>query len=92
MVLGAYGFIGSAIAKELSFAGYQVTGFGRNLSYGRAILPDIQWCEGDLRQYCDPKSWLPCCKTSMSSSMRVEYCSPAPGTMSISLRPTPSSH
>ncbi|WP_321326612.1 SDR family oxidoreductase [uncultured Parasphingorhabdus sp.] len=59
LVLGAYGFIGSAIAKELSSAGHRVTGFGRNLSYGRAILPDIQWCKGDLRQYCDPQSWLP---------------------------------
>jgi uncharacterized protein YbjT (DUF2867 family) len=59
LILGAYGFIGSAIAKELSAAGHQVTGFGRNLSYGRSILPHIQWWEGDLCQYCDPQSWLP---------------------------------
>ena len=59
LILGAYGFIGSAIARELSDAKYQVTGFGRNISYGRSILPQIDWHQGDLGQYCDPQSWSP---------------------------------
>ncbi len=59
LILGAYGFIGSAIARELSGAHYQVTGFGRDISYGRSILPQIDWHQGDLAQYCDPQSWSP---------------------------------
>lgn len=59
LILGAYGFIGSAIANALSSAGHQVTGFGRDLSYGRSILPQIKWRQGDLSQYCDPRSWSP---------------------------------
>ena len=59
MILGAYGFIGSAIAQALSLAGYRVTGFGRNTSYGRSILPEITWHRGDLGQYCTPESWSP---------------------------------
>ena len=57
LILGAYGFIGSAIAHELAAAGHLITGFGRNLSYGRSILPQIIWHEGDLSRYCDPQSW-----------------------------------
>jgi len=57
LILGAYGFIGSAIARELSGTGHQVTGFGRDISYGRSILPRIKWHQGDLGQYRDPESW-----------------------------------
>lgn len=57
LILGAYGFIGSAIANDLSTTGHRVTGFGRNLSYGRSILPRIKWCEGDLGEYRNPQSW-----------------------------------
>ncbi|WP_339688719.1 SDR family oxidoreductase [uncultured Parasphingorhabdus sp.] len=59
LILGAYGFIGSAIANALSAAGHRVTGFGRDISYGRSILPQIEWRQGDLSQYCCPQSWSP---------------------------------
>lgn len=59
LILGAYGFIGSAIANALSSAGHRVIGFGRDISYGRSILPQIEWQQGDLGQYCDPQSWSP---------------------------------
>lgn len=57
LIVGAYGFIGSALAHQLSAAGHDVTGFGRNISYGRSILPHIQWRQGDLGQFCDSQKW-----------------------------------
>ena len=57
LILGAYGFIGSAIANALSVAGHRITGFGRDTSYGRSILPEVTWHAGDLGQYCTPESW-----------------------------------
>lgn len=59
LLLGAYGFIGSAIARSLTGRGHHVVGVGRDLSYGRRILPAVQWVKLDLNQMSDASSWAP---------------------------------
>lgn len=57
LVLGAYGFIGSAIAHELVARGHQITGLGRDISYGRRILPHLHWITADLSQMTTADCW-----------------------------------
>lgn len=59
LLLGAYGFIGSEIARSLIGLGHHVIGAGRDLSYGRRILPDVQWINLDLNQMSDASRWAP---------------------------------
>jgi uncharacterized protein YbjT (DUF2867 family) len=59
LLLGAYGFIGSAIARELTARGHDVAGLGRDCSYGRRILPQLEWIEGDLARMNAVESWRP---------------------------------
>lgn len=59
LVLGAYGFIGSALARALHEAGHAVTGLGRDPVTGRRVLPGIDWVAGDLARLRDPKDWDP---------------------------------
>ncbi|MGB8816559.1 MAG: SDR family oxidoreductase [Rhizobiaceae bacterium] len=58
LILGATGFIGSAVALKLARIGHMVTGFGRNLAFARRRYPDIIWHEGDLRDFITPQRWL----------------------------------
>jgi uncharacterized protein YbjT (DUF2867 family) len=57
LVIGAYGFIGSAIARRLARAGHPVRGLGRSAARGRLMLPGIDWVEGDLRAMTTPQDW-----------------------------------
>ncbi|MHA1529241.1 MAG: NAD(P)H-binding protein [Alphaproteobacteria bacterium] len=57
LVIGAYGFIGSAIARALAGAGHSVRGLGRSAARGRRLLPGIDWIEGDLRAMTAPQDW-----------------------------------
>lgn len=57
LVIGAYGFIGSAIARMLARAGHPVRGLGRSAARGRRMLPGIDWVEGDLRAMTTPEDW-----------------------------------
>ncbi|MCX8955330.1 hypothetical protein OU790_18055 [Ruegeria sp. NA] len=41
LVLGAYGFIGTAVTRALSAAGATVQGMGRNLAQGAKVLPGV---------------------------------------------------
>jgi hypothetical protein len=59
LLIGAYGFIGSEIAGLLLRHGHEVRGFGRDVGYGRRILPQLEWHRGDLRDHVDKESWLP---------------------------------
>ena len=57
LVIGAYGFIGSAIARMLAGTGHPVRGLGRSAARGRRMLPGIDWVEGDLRAMTTPEDW-----------------------------------
>ena len=57
LVIGAYGFIGSAIARMLARVGHPVRGLGRSAARGRRMLPGIDWVEGDLRAMTTPEDW-----------------------------------
>ena len=57
LLIGAYGFIGSEIARALIAAGHDVRGFGRDVAHGRRILPMVDWVRGDLADFVDPGHW-----------------------------------
>lgn len=57
LILGAYGFIGSAIARDLSARGHEVTGLGRDENYGQRILPQLRWITADLSDMTAPGAW-----------------------------------
>lgn len=48
VILGAYGFIGSACLRALKSEGFKVTGVGRSLRMGRRCDPGIEWLERDI--------------------------------------------
>ena len=59
LVLGGYGFIGSAICRALLAHGHQVTGLGRRPESGRAILPAARWVGADLARLRHAADWQP---------------------------------
>jgi uncharacterized protein YbjT (DUF2867 family) len=59
LLLGASGFIGSAIAHALVARGDRVTALGRDLVHGRAVLPDAAWRYGDVSRLVTPEDWRP---------------------------------
>jgi uncharacterized protein YbjT (DUF2867 family) len=59
LLLGAYGFIGSQIARALLERDDAVTGFGRDVDYGQRILPRATWLRGDLAAMQSAKDWTP---------------------------------
>ena len=48
VVLGAYGLIGAACARQLTKAGFHVIGVGRSVQTGRRTLPGLEWLERDI--------------------------------------------
>lgn len=59
LLLGAYGFIGLAIARRLQQAGHHIVGFGRDLDLGRRLAPDFTWTGTDLATLSDDAAWQP---------------------------------
>jgi uncharacterized protein YbjT (DUF2867 family) len=57
LVLGAYGFIGSAITRDLVAAGHEVTGFGRKIGRAARQFPQVAWVARDLRMMRAPEDW-----------------------------------
>jgi len=57
LILGASGFIGSAIALSCVEVGHKVRGLGRDIAYGRRTLPALDWIPGDLRAMQSAQSW-----------------------------------
>ncbi len=60
LLIGGYGFIGSEIGRALIARGDEVTGFGRDVAYGRRILPGAGWRQGDLRNFVTTGAWSGC--------------------------------
>jgi uncharacterized protein YbjT (DUF2867 family) len=59
LLLGASGFIGSAIAHALLAHGDQVVALGRDLTCGQALVPDAEWRRGDVSRLVMPQDWQP---------------------------------
>lgn len=57
LVLGASGFIGSAIVRELIGRGLDVVGAGRDRSPVMNLLPPSRWLEVDLDRMTSAKDW-----------------------------------
>ena len=62
LVIGAYGLIGSGIARRLMRDGHAVTGLGRDIATGKRVLPDVHWIGGDLRSLTEIDAWRPVLK------------------------------
>ena len=58
LVLGAYGLIGTHVAKALAAAGHEVTGLGRNLDFARRRLPRLRWRYVDIVNMRRPADWM----------------------------------
>lgn len=59
LVLGGYGFIGSEVARALHAAGHDIVGLGRDVAFGRRLLPMIGWIGADLTDLTTPEAWAP---------------------------------
>lgn len=59
LILGANGFIGSAVTAALTHCGHAVTGLARDVSAAARRLPHIEWRQADLAGLKNPADWLP---------------------------------
>ena len=59
LVIGGYGFIGSAIVSALLDANHRVGGLGRSVEVARRRLPAVDWIAQDLRRLLRPEDWEP---------------------------------
>jgi len=58
-VIGAYGFIGQAVTRQLLRRGHRLTGLGRSIRTAQRMLPSIAWIERDLTRMDRPELWSP---------------------------------
>ena len=59
LLLGASGFVGSALAAALIADGHEVHALGRDLPRGRAVMPGASWQQCDLRRMASAGDWAP---------------------------------
>lgn len=57
LILGATGFIGSAITQVLLSEGHQVTGLGRNPKRATLKMPHVRWIAADLARMANSTDW-----------------------------------
>ncbi|ASY63630.1 hypothetical protein SJ05684_c21890 [Sinorhizobium sojae CCBAU 05684] len=57
LILGATGFIGSAIASKLAEDGHRVTGLGRDPARAARKMPQLQWLRADLARLTRSADW-----------------------------------
>ncbi|ARM89114.1 NAD-dependent nucleoside-diphosphate-sugar epimerase protein [Rhizobium sp. CIAT894] len=57
LILGATGFIGSAVAARLLEDGHVITGLGRNSGRARLREPSILWISANLAEMTDAADW-----------------------------------
>ena len=59
LVVGAYGLIGSGLARALAEEGHSVTCLGRNQAAATRVLPGFSWHFADMRSLTSPQDWRP---------------------------------
>lgn len=59
LLLGATGFIGSAVLQRLREAGHAVTAIGRGLASARRRRPDVDWVQADIAGLTTEAAWQP---------------------------------
>ncbi len=59
LVIGAYGLIGSGVARRLVADGHRVTGLGRDIGTARRVLPDVSWIVRDMSALRHADDWAP---------------------------------
>ena len=59
LVLGAYGLIGEEVVGQLTEAGHEVVGLGRNTARARRRRPECTWITADLADLRQAASWAP---------------------------------
>jgi uncharacterized protein YbjT (DUF2867 family) len=57
LVVGAYGFIGSAVVARLVADGHEVVGAGRRIKAARERRPDVHWIKIDLARARKLEQW-----------------------------------
>jgi uncharacterized protein YbjT (DUF2867 family) len=58
LVLGGYGFIGSAVVARLSADGHEVVGAGRRIRRASRIRPDLRWIKINIARAGSVEKWL----------------------------------
>ena len=59
LLLGATGFIGTAVLRHLLDAGHAVTAVGRGLDAARRQWPEVSWRQADIATLATPAAWDP---------------------------------
>lgn len=57
LILGATGFIGFELARQLAADGHHVTGMGRDARRAITRLPQVAWIRADLANLTEEKHW-----------------------------------
>ncbi|MDF1635221.1 SDR family oxidoreductase [Mycoplana sp. MJR14] len=59
LILGANGFIGSAVLARLERAGHELVGLGRDITAAKHRFPSVRWHRADLAGLNTPADWTP---------------------------------
>ncbi len=63
LLLGAYGLIGTEVLVDLTAAGHEVVGLGRDVEAARRRFPEHVFVAADLARLTTPEAWQPILET-----------------------------